>query len=114
MPYNPPVARKRKALMSLAPCALLCACQPPIVLTPPAVPCDEIISASKMLEPTPGASLPANDSVGEIAAFGVREAGQLDKANADKAGVQGILGVCKSWAAKANAAVRRKRILGIF
>lgn len=67
-----------------------------------------------MLMPTPGATLPANDSVGDIAAFGVREAGQLDKANADKAGVSGILRVCDAWRDKAAKAVKRHRVLGIF
>ncbi|QNQ09234.1 hypothetical protein [Sphingomonas alpina] len=52
--------------------------------------------------------------MGEIAAFGVRESGQLDKANADKAGTKGILRVCKSWREKAVQAVKPKRFLGIF
>lgn len=84
------------------------------MLTPPAVPCEGLVEASGMLEPTPGAALPANDSVGEIAAFGDRESGQLDKSNADKRGVKGILRVCKDWREKATLAVKPKRFLGIF
>ncbi len=67
-----------------------------------------------MLAATPGAALPANDTVGEIAAFGVRQTGQLDKANADKAGVARVLQVCDDWRDRAAKAVRRRRILGIF
>lgn len=111
-PLRPGLATSAPKL--LLPCVLLCACTPPIVLTPPVVPCRAIITASGMLTPTPGAALPANDSVGEIAAFGVREAGQLDKANADKAGVAGILQVCDDWRDKAAKAVKRRRVLGLF
>ncbi|MFM9827576.1 MAG: hypothetical protein ACKVOB_02375 [Sphingomonas sp.] len=103
-----------KAPLLLLPCALLCACTPAIVLTPPAIPCREIVAATGMLEPTPGAALPANDTVGEIAAFGVRQTGQVDKANADKAGVARILQVCDEWRDHAAKAVKRRRILGMF
>lgn len=114
MPSKPRRGLATRAPLLLLLCALLCACMPAIVLTPPAIPCREIITATGMLEPTPGAALPANESVGEIAAFGVREAGQLDKANADKAGVARVLTVCDDWRDRAAKSVRRRRILGIF
>lgn len=114
MPYPPCPGRATRARLLLLPCALLCACTPAIVLTPPAIPCREIVAATGMLEATPGAALPANDSVAEIAAFGVRQTGQLDQANADKAGVARVLEVCDAWRDKAAMAVKRRRILGIF
>ena len=56
--------------------------------------------ASGLLEPTPGAPRPANDSVGEFGAFGVRQTGQLDKANADKHAAHGLLTSCDAaWRA---------------
>ncbi|WP_375393079.1 hypothetical protein [uncultured Sphingomonas sp.] len=60
------------------------------------------MDAAGLLEPTPGAALPSDSSAGGWIAFGDRQTGQLDKANADKAGVRGILGTC----AKAAAAAR--------
>lgn len=52
------------------------------------------MKASGLLNPTPGAVRPTNDQVGEIGAFGVRQTGQLDKSNADKAGAGAILDTC--------------------
>lgn len=104
----------RRALALLTFCAALSACGPRIVLTPPALPCADLVTASGLLEPTPGARLPENDTVGEIAAFGDRESGQLDKANADKAGAKGILAVCQKWQATATKQATPKRFLGLF
>ena len=84
----------------------LSACAAPIVLTQGALPCGEMVEASGLLEPTPGAALPASDAGGEWVAFGDRQTGQLDKANADKGGVRGILTTCADWQAKAAAAAK--------
>ena len=67
-----------------------------------------MIEASGLLEETPGAPRPQNDTSGEIAAFGDRQTGQLDKANADKRGVKGMLGVCRTWQERAAKEAERK------
>jgi hypothetical protein len=72
------------------------------------------VKASGLLATTLGASLPQDDSAGEWIAFGDRQTGQLDKANADKAGTIGILDACAAWQAKAAAAARPRRFLGLF
>ena len=60
--------------------------------------------AAGLLRPTPGAPRPADDSVGAIAAFGVAQTGQLDKANADKASAAGLLDSCDAaWRAAIGA-----------
>lgn len=109
MPSMPPKALIRRLLPSLALCAQLSACAPPIVITPPAINCRELLTASGLLAATPGAALPANDTVGEIAAFGDRQTGQLDKANSDKAGADGILAVCERRQAEALKAAKPRR-----
>ena len=56
--------------------------------------------ASGLLAATPGATRPADDTVGAIAAFAVRQTGQLDHANADKAAAAGLLDRCDAaWRA---------------
>jgi hypothetical protein len=75
------------------------------------------VESSGLLEPTPGASLPADDTAGEIAAFGDRQTGQLDKANADKRGARGIIQGCDAAQRKAleDAKKRlRRKVLGVF
>lgn len=62
------------------------------------------MKASGLLATTPGAAPPADDTKGEWVAFGDRQTGQLDKANADKTGALGILTTCDEWQKKADAA----------
>jgi len=64
------------------------------------------VKASGLLSRTPGAPLPADDTAGALATFGVQQTGQLERANADKAGVQGILDTCQQWQAKAAKEAR--------
>ena len=78
------------------------------MLSPTAPPCLDLVTASGLLEPTPGAARPQSDSVGELAAFGDRQTGQLDKANADKRGAAAVLTTCEAWKAKAIADARPK------
>lgn len=95
----------------------LSACVTPIVVSQTALPCREIVKASGLLDPTPGAARPQDHSVGEIAAFGDRQTGQLDKSNADKRGARAILDVCADAEAKAREAAQKKsrrKILGVF
>ena len=68
-----------------------------------------MVEASGLLQPTAGAALPIDSAAGEWVAFGDRQTGQLDKANADKAGVHGILATCEEWQAKAVAAAKPRR-----
>lgn len=75
------------------------------------------MESSGLLQPTPGALRPQSDTVGEIAAFGDRQTGQLDKANTDKGGVSRMLATCKTWQARALSEAQRrtrKKVLGIF
>ena len=95
-----PRAPTRRALLSLALCTMLSACLTPTVPKPTAPPCMVILRATGLLRPTPGATRPADDTVGAIAAFGVRQTGQLDKANADKTDAAAMLDTCDStWRA---------------
>jgi hypothetical protein len=89
----------------------------PIAVSQTALPCRELVEASGLLDPTPGAARPQDHSVGEIAAFGDRQTGQLDKSNADKRGVRGILTVCHDAEERARQDAQKKsrrRVLGIF
>lgn len=73
-----------------------------------------MVKSSGLLSRTAGAPLPADDTAGALATFGIQQTGQLEHANADKAGVQGILNTCQAWQDKAAALTRRKRFLGLF
>jgi hypothetical protein len=76
-----------------------------------------MIEASGLLEATPGALRPQTDTVGEIAAFGDRQTGQLDKANVDKGGVRRMGAVCEAEQSKALKEAQRrtrKKVLGLF
>ncbi len=96
----------RRLLPSLLPCVLLSACSAPIALTQGALPCPALVRSSGLLDRTPGAPLPAGDAVGVLATFGIQQTGQLERANADKAGVKGILDTCEEWQAKAEKDAR--------
>lgn len=64
--------------------------------------------ASGLLEATTGAPLPIEDTAGEIAAFGLRQTGQLDKANADKAGALRLGQTCEDHQRKALERARER------
>lgn len=66
------------------------------------------MKASGLLAATPGAPRPRSDAAGEIAAFGDRQTGQLDKANADKAGVERMGETCRRLNAEALDRARRR------
>lgn len=87
---------------------LLAGCQT-LVTTPPAS-CIEFIPDAWKLA-TPGAQLPADDTLPEWQKFGVAQTGQLSKESGQKADIIHIMTVCE---AKANAARPRRRFLGIF
>jgi hypothetical protein len=75
------------------------------------------VKASGLLEPTAGAARPQDDTIGEIAAFGDRQTGQLDKSNADKRGVDSMLAVCHEAEERARADAQKKsrrKFLGLF
>lgn len=61
-----------------------------------------------MLGATPHAARPADPTSRAWVGFGVAEAGQVEKANADKAGVQHILGTCEVDNDEAYQEARRK------
>ncbi|MCB1454402.1 MAG: hypothetical protein KDJ43_12220 [Rhizobiaceae bacterium] len=73
-----------------------------------ALPCWTLIKASGLLEATAGAPLPVNDTGGEIGAFGDRQTGQLDSANADKAGIKRMGDLCERLNAEALEKSRRR------
>lgn len=98
--FGPPAVPIRTFLPSLLLSMLLSACSPPIRLNPAAAPCPAILMASGLLEPTAGATRPVNDTVGEIAAFAVRQTGQVAKGNADKDAARKVLTSCDTqWRA---------------
>lgn len=99
-------SRPRRALiLALPPLLVLssgaCVAGPRINLTQDALPCWEIIKATGLLDETPAARFPVDDTVGEIASFGDRQTGQLDKANADKRGVVRAGDLCEGHQRKA-------------
>lgn len=61
-----------------------------------------------MLHRTTGAARPTTPAVGELGAFGDRQTGQLDKANADKAGADAVMIACEARNAAAIAAATPK------
>jgi hypothetical protein len=67
-----------------------------------------MVKASGLLNRTPGAPLPASDTAGELATFGIQQTGQLERANADKDGAAGILTTCQAWQDKASKAAQPK------
>lgn len=70
-----------------------------------------MVTASGLLDRTPLAPLPADDTVGEIASFGLRQTGQLDKANADKAGAVRLGETCEKYQQQAiERAKQRNRL----
>jgi hypothetical protein len=101
----------RACLASLLLYTTLSACATHIEVSPIAQGCSRLLKASGLLEPTAGAARPANDSGGEIAAFGDRQTGQLDKSNADKKGAQAI---CEEYEKLQQEAVdhARKKLRG--
>lgn len=66
------------------------------------------MESSGLLDLTPGTALPLSDTIGEIAAFALRQTGQLDKANADKGGARRILNTCTEWQERARAEAQRR------
>lgn len=64
--------------------------------------------ASGLLEATTGAHLPTDDTVGEIAAFGLRQTGQLEKSNADKAGALRLGQTCEDYQKRALEQARQR------
>ena len=111
MPLPAPM---RRALPLLPLYTMLCACQPHINLSQTAPPCVAIVEASGLLDPTPGATRPGKDSVGELGAFGVRQTGQLDKSNADKGSAKQVLVTCDQLWRAGLAKAQPHRFLGIF
>ena len=115
MPSNLLRMPARRFLPSLLLCALLSACMAaPIQVTQGALPCADLVKSSGLLGRTPGAPLPADDTAGTLAAFGIQQTGQLEHANADKAGAQGILDTCQAWQDKAAKQARPRPWWKIF
>jgi len=112
---NPMVPMCRSLLISIGLAALLCACGMRTNLQIGALPCPTLLIATGLLDETPGALPPSDDSGGGWVTFGDRQTGQLDKSNADKRGSRRFLEECKRLQDEANpAAKRRTRFLGIF
>lgn len=115
MSFNPsPVRAIRSALTLIALAATLSACVMRTVAPPPALPCPALVKASGLLDQTPGTTLPPDDSKGAWVAFADRQTGQLDKANADKAGAARLLDLCDRLQSETDAKVRGKRSLRLF
>lgn len=106
----PSLPRRARSILSIllltAPAGLLSACAQHITLTQAALPCGELVDNSGLLKPTPPAALPANSDASRWVAFSDIQTGQLDRANAEKQAVTGILHTCDSWQARKPVAVR--------
>lgn len=110
-----PVRRALLTLSCIAGALSLSACvtTPPVTLH--ATECfTPMVKASGLDKPTPHAAFPSEPEVGQWVDFANREAGQLDKANAEKAGVIGIGLKCEEWAQAAKKRAERKKFLGVF
>lgn len=57
--------------------------------------CAELLDASGLLNETAAADLPGSDRVSDWQEFGVRQTGQLEKANADKGGAGRLVRTCE-------------------
>lgn len=66
-----------------------------------------MVGATKLADPTPHATLP-EATVGGWVDFGNREAGQLDKSNADKTAIVGIGQTCDRWLSEAKEKAEAK------
>lgn len=64
-----------------------------------------MVEATGLSKPVPHATLP-EATVGGWVDFGNREAGQLDKSNANTTAVIGIGQTCDAWQAKAKEEVK--------
>ena len=74
--------------------------------------CSRLISASGLLNPTPGAEIPEGDAVAWRIGF-LEQSGQLQKANDDKAGAAALMTECETMHRDALKRSTR-RFLGIF
>lgn len=114
-------ATRRSTPLSLLPLLALSACATHIDLTAIAPACAPLVEASGLLQQTPGAQPPPaimaimthpalTDpgalAAGPLAVFADAQTGQLDKANADKAGALRIVQICEARNARAIEAVR--------
>lgn len=84
-----------------------CVSAPPINATHYA--CSRLVEP--LLQETPGARLPADDTAAELAKFGDLQTGQLDKANADKSASRHVLSECERMQAEA---VKPPKRWGLF
>ena len=66
--------------------SMLSACTTLTVSPTPALECSKLVSP-ELKKATPSAQGPADDSKVELGMFGIRQTGQLDKANVDKGAV---------------------------
>lgn len=106
---------QRMLMLPMLLAVMACAGSPPIVASPSA--CSSLIPDS-WRTPVEGAPIPeeAGDALTQLKAwigFGVRQTGQLDKANGRAADALAIVERCE---ARDRAAVRhsRRRLLGLF
>lgn len=98
----------RASPLLLLPFAAACVTAPSIEVSQIALPCWEMTVASGLLEATTGAPLPRDDTAGELGAFGDRQTGQLDKANADKSGVTRMMTLCEAKQSEAFSRASRR------
>lgn len=99
--------RPRTMLLLSAPLALLSACQTPIVVQTTALDCPALIHPD-LRRPTPSAPGPEDDSKNAWRGFGIRQTGQVDKANVDKEVILHIVDECHKQSGKATEDARRR------
>lgn len=80
------MSRTPRTITSILCLSMLSACTTLTVSPTPALECSKLVSP-ELKKPTPSAKGPADDSKLELGTFGLRQTGQLDKANVDKGAV---------------------------
>lgn len=99
--------RLRTTLLLSALAALLSACQTPTVVQTTALDCSKLIHPS-LRKHTDSAVGPEDGSKEALWAFGIRQTGQLDKANVDKDVILYTVDECEKQKAEAEERARKR------
>lgn len=114
MPFSPLLARlMRLGLVFITPGLLLSACATRIVYNRPASDCSTLVP-KVLVDPTPGAPLPGDPSVGAWVVFGDAQTGQLDKSNLDKRAQYDIVTACEKRDREAAKQLTKRPWWAIF
>lgn len=114
MQFSPLLERLLKSmLIFITPALALSACTMRTVYNRPAADCSTLVP-QVLIDPTPGAPLPADGTAGTWVAFGDAQTGQLDKANIDKRAQHDIVAACEKRDREAAQKVTKRPWWAIF